>query len=136
MQGECTVAIRTYRDLQVWQRAMDMVVQAYQVAKAFPSVEKFGLTAQLQRAAVSVPANIAEGHGRTYRGDYLRHLSIARGSLAEVETHLTLAVRLELITREQAVDAWRLCQDVGKLLNKLIRSLERGRKDSSLTPDP
>lgn len=119
------MSVRTYRDLQVWQRAMDLVVEAYHVAKYFPPEERFGLTSQLQRAAVSVPANIAEAHGRTHRGNYLRFLSVARGSLSEFETHLTLAVRLEFIDRDQAVKVWDLCQDVGRMLNKLIRSLER-----------
>lgn len=116
--------IRTYRDLEVWKKAMDLVAGVYGLSKRFPSEERFGLTSQLQRAAVSIPANIAEGHARKHRGDYLHHLSIARGSLAELETHLTIAVRLEYVTRDEAMEVWDYAQEVGKMLNKLIRSLK------------
>ncbi|MDD4891723.1 MAG: four helix bundle protein, partial [Phycisphaerae bacterium] len=92
------MAIRSYRDLEVWQKGTDLVVEVYRLAKLFPSDEIFGLTSQIRRSSVSVPANTAEGHGRLHRGDYVRHLSIARGSLAETETHLLLALRLEYIT--------------------------------------
>ena len=73
------MAIRHYRDLEVWQKAMDLVEQVYRLAKALPPEERYGLTSQIQRAAVSIPANIAEGHGRLHRGDYVHHLSMARG---------------------------------------------------------
>ena len=130
------MGLKTYRDLEVWQRAMDLVVELYRLTRTFPSEEKFGLTSQSRRAAVSIPANIAEGYGRTHRGDYLRHLSMARGSLTELETHLTLAVRLEFITRDQAMDTWDLCQRVGKMLNKLIGSLEQRSTPGPHTPNP
>ena len=94
--------LRSYRDLKVWQRAVDMVEEVYSLSRRLPSEEKFGLTSQLRRAAVSVPANIAEGYARAQRGEYLQHLSIARGSLAEVETLLTLAARLGFMGRDQA----------------------------------
>ncbi|HMH83730.1 MAG TPA: four helix bundle protein, partial [Gemmatimonadales bacterium] len=80
--------INGYRDLLVWQRAMDLVIEAYGFAKRFPGEERYALAQQLRRAAVSVPSNIAEGHGRKYLGDYVRHVSIARGSLMEMETQL------------------------------------------------
>jgi len=130
------MALKTYRDLGVWQKAMDLVVEVYRLTRTFPSEEKFGLTSQSRRAAVSIPANIAEGYGRTHRGDYLRHLSMARGSLTELETHLTIAVRLDFITRDQAMDTWDLCQEVGRMLNKLIRSLEPRSTSESQTPNP
>ncbi len=122
------MGLKTYRDLQVWQKAMDLVVATYHLSKSFPSNERFGLVSQTQRAAVSIPANIAEGYGRIHRGDYVRHLSIARGSLAELETHVTIAVRLEFITRDQAMEVWDLSQEVGRMLNKLIRALEEGKE--------
>lgn len=119
------MGLRTYRDLDVWQKGMDLVVAVYELTKSFPPEEKYGLTGQIQRAAVSIPANIAEGYGRIHRGDYLHHLSIARGSLAEVETHLLIAHRLDFTTPDQTRVAWNLAQDVGKMLTKLIQSLER-----------
>ena len=73
--------VRSYRDLKVWEKSMDLVVESYRVSRLLPKAEMFGLISQIQRAAVSVPANIAEGHGREHMGDYLRHLSIASGSL-------------------------------------------------------
>lgn len=126
------MAVKSYRDLQAWTKAMDLVEQIYRLAQTLPAEERYGLTSQIQRAAVSVPANIAEGHGRVHRGDYVHHLSIARGSLMEVETHLALAVRLNLLDRESAVPVWDLAQEVGKLLNGLIGALRR----KTLTPRP
>ena len=78
-----TTPVKSYRDLLVWQKAMDLVEESYSVASQLPKTETFGLVSQIQRAAVSVPANIAEGHGRQHLGDYLHHLSIANGSLME-----------------------------------------------------
>jgi four helix bundle protein len=86
-----------YRDLEVWQRAMDLVVACYGLTKAFPPSEIYGLTGQLQRAAVSIPANIAEGRARQHTKEFLQHLSIANGSLAELETHIQIAERLGYI---------------------------------------
>jgi four helix bundle protein len=114
---------------------MDLVVLVYQSTKGFPEDERFGLTSQVRRAAVSMPANIAEGHDRTHRGDHLHHLSMVRGSLAEVETHLTVAVRLDFMTREEAMGVWTLCQEVGKMLNGLIASLRKGPNPQPSTPD-
>ena len=107
-----------------------MVVMVYELTRDFPSEEKYGLISQMQRAAVSVPANIAEGYGRVHRGDYVHHLSIARGSLAELETHITIAVRLNFLVREKATILWNMTQDVGKMLSRLIRSLRRKSGES------
>ncbi len=79
-------ARKTYRDLEVWQQAMELVTAVYQLARAFPPEERYGLTSQMLRAAISVPANIAEGSGRRHKTEFLQHSSIARGSLLEVET--------------------------------------------------
>lgn len=103
---------------------MDLVVVVYEVTTNFPSTEVFGLTSQLRRSAVSVPANIAEGQGRLHRGDFLHHLSIARGSLTESETHLLIAERLGYLDTDAMSGAWDLCQEVGRLLNGLIRSMQ------------
>ena len=94
------MGLKTYRELDVWKKAIDLVEAVYVLTATFPASERYGLASQLQRSAVSIAANIAEGYGRSHRGDYLHHLSISRGSLMEVETHLTLAVRLKLASRE------------------------------------
>src|SRR5262245_48278962 len=94
------MAVKSYRDLLVWQKAMNLVVESYRLANQLPKSELYGLTSQIQRAAISVPANIAEGHGRDHLGDYLRHLSIANGSLMELETHLLLIHRLAYLSIE------------------------------------
>ncbi|NTU82795.1 MAG: four helix bundle protein [Chloroflexales bacterium] len=118
------MAIQTYRDLEVWQRAMDLAEEVYQQTQNFPREELYGLTSQIRRAAVSVPANIAEGYGRIHRKEYIHHLSIARGSLWEVETLVQLAVRLKHLEREAGLKLWERLQEVGRLLNGLLRSLE------------
>jgi len=118
------VALSSYRQLDVWQKAMDLVVSVYELSKRFPADERFGLTSQLRKAAVSIPAYIAEGYGRTGRGEYLRHLSIAGGSLTELETHVAIAGRLGFIERDQTAVAWQLAQDVGSMLTRLIQSLQ------------
>jgi four helix bundle protein len=87
--------IRSDRDLSVWQLGMDITERVYELTRAFPRDEQFGLVTQARRAAVSVPANVAEGNARDSTKEYLYHLSVAIGSLAELETHLDLAVRLE-----------------------------------------
>ena len=129
------VKIRSYRDLEVWQVAMDLVEVVYRLTKTFPSDEKFGLTSQIRRAAVSIPSNIAEGWGRTHIKEYLHYLSIAKGSLMEVETQLTIAVRLEFLEREEAKEAWNPAQSVGKMLTRLIQSLQNP-KSAPQSPKP
>ena len=120
------MALQSYRDLEVWQKSMDLVTEIYRLTHRFPKEETFGLTSQIRRAAVSVPANIAEGYGRRHRKEYLNHLSIAHGSLLEAETHLQIAVRLEYLDRGQVKSAWELMQDVGKMLRRLSESLSAG----------
>jgi four helix bundle protein len=117
--------IRSFKDLEVWQKSMDLVVEVYRLTKTLPADERFGLTSQIRRAASSVAANIAEGHGRTHRLDYLRFLSIARGSLSETQTHLLIAERLEYLTAEHTERVKELADSVGRLLNKLIQALAR-----------
>jgi four helix bundle protein len=103
---------------------MDLVEQVYELTKSFPSEEKFGLVSQMRRAAVSVPSNIAEGHGRKHTGDYVHHLSMARGSLAELEKQLLLVVRLRIVDTSQTDPIWHLAQRIGQMLNRLIASLQ------------
>jgi four helix bundle protein len=104
---------------------MDLAVEIYRVTRKLPESERFGLTAQLRGAAVSVPSNTAEGAGRAHTGDYRRHLSIALGSLAECETQLTLATRVQLLSEPDIEPAWALAQDAGRLIRRLDQSLSR-----------
>src|SRR5687767_5342726 len=121
----------SYRNLEVWQKSMDLVVEVYKLSKQFPKDEQFGLTPQIRRAAVSISANIAEGQGRLSDGDFLRFLRIARGSLTETETHLLIAVRLEYVSREEAKPIWSLLQETSRLLTNLIHSLEKDKHDAN-----
>jgi four helix bundle protein len=102
---------------------MDLGVESYRVGELMPSRERFGLVAQIRRAAVSIPANIAEGHGRLRRGEYLHHLSIARGSLKELETLLTLSERLGYLSEADLRASVELCDFVSRMLTRLRRSL-------------
>ena len=119
--------IRGYQDLEVWQRAMDLVVEAYGLTKQFPTQERYGLTAQLQRSAVSIPSNIAEGRGRRGLGGFLYHLSVANGSLMELETQIQIAVRLGYLRDVEGQGILRRCGEVGRLLAGLSRALRRRR---------
>ncbi len=117
--------VKSYRDLLVWQKAVDLVTCCYALTKQFPKSETYGLTAQIQRASVSVPANIAEGHGREHMGDYLHHLSIANGSLMELETHLLIAEKLNYLP---ATDVERILSqsgEVSRMLTGLTKKLRQ-----------
>jgi len=117
--------INSYRELETWQEAMNLVESIYEITRSLPSEEMYGLKSQIRRSAVSIPSNIAEGHGRKGSAEYLHHLSIAKGSLAELETQLILCVRLNFITSDIMKPVWQKTQTVGKLLTGLIRSLTR-----------
>lgn len=117
------MGIESHRDLIVWQKAMQLATMAYGLAKIIPKTEEFRLTSQLLRAAASVPANIAEGHSRGTRKDYAHFVSIARGSLAETETFLLLAVSVGLLTTEDTQAAIELCTEVSKMLTSLLNRL-------------
>jgi four helix bundle protein len=117
-------AIASYRDLEVWRRALDLTILCYGLSGGFPKQEEHGLTAQVRRAATSVPANIAEGHGRASTGDYIRHLSIAHGSLMELQTHLEIARRLNYLDERTWEAAARDAEEVGRMLHGLIRSIK------------
>lgn len=115
--------IKSYRDLIAWQKAMDLVELVYELAAELPNDEKYGLSSQVKRAAVSVPANIAEGFGRGSRKDYARFLDIARASLNELETHLLIAQRLSLLKEDQIVAALGLADETQRILFGLARRL-------------
>jgi four helix bundle protein len=118
-----------HKDLVVWQKAMDLVVAIYKLTKTFPKAEVYGLASQMQRAAVSVPSNIPEGHGLKQTQGYARHLAIANGSLTELETQLEIARRLGYITaeNESLIDQ---AAEVGRMLAGLRRSLHSRIQDS------
>lgn len=117
--------IQYYRDLIAWQKAMDLCVEIHTATMAFPKQEVFGLSAQINRAVVSIPSNIAEGHGRRTTADFIHFLTISRGSLNEVETQITLAMRYPYITQADHDDLLERCGEVGRILNGLMDSLER-----------
>ena len=121
------MVIKSYRDLQVWQKAMDLVVEGYKIASLFPKKEVYGLATQIQRAAVSIPANIPEGHGREHLGDYLHHLSCANGSLMELETHFLIASKLSYVSEAQLESALQSTSELGRMLAGLIGKLKARR---------
>lgn len=114
----------SYRDLVVWQKAMDLATEVHGIVKRFPTDERYGLSAQLRRASVSIPSNIAEGKGRWTTKDFAAFLMRARGSLHEVETQILLAIRFNYLTESETSRVFEQSEEVGRLLNGLIRSLQ------------
>jgi four helix bundle protein len=111
----------TYRDLIAWQKAMSLAEGVYAITRAFPKEEQFGLTSQLRRAGVSVPSNIAEGHGRLSVSEFDRFLRIALGSVREVETQLILSGRLRYATSDLIEALVHDAEEVGRIINGLLR---------------
>ncbi|MCG3180676.1 MAG: hypothetical protein BIFFINMI_03039 [Phycisphaerae bacterium] len=124
-KGPDKLKFKSYRDLIAWQKAMDLAEEMYGHSGFLPEAERFGLTSQLRRAVVSVPSNIAEGLARSTKNEFVKHLRIALGSLAEAETQFLLAIRLKYLPREEMRETWGLFQEVGKTIGGLIRSLQR-----------
>lgn len=122
------MSVRSYRDLEVWRQSMELAETVWRLSAQFPAQERFGMTSQLRRAATSVPANIAEGAQRNKTGEFLQFLGIASGSLAETETFLLLAERLELLPAGRNQVALEQADAVGRMLTGLKRSL-RARGD-------
>ncbi len=124
------MSVKDYRDLEVWQLAMDLAERCYRLTNRFPRAELFGLSGQIRRAAGSVPANLAEGHGRQHTKEFINHISIARGSLKELETHLILAQRVELLDEEALQELMARTDRISRMLAGLRASLQsrlRGR---------
>jgi four helix bundle protein len=117
-------SINSYRDLGVWQDAMTLAGSCYRLTCEFPRDELFGLTSQIRRAVGSVPANIAEGHGRENTGNFVQHLRISQGSLKELETHLVLAERVGILPVLDLQPVLAQCESLGKMLRALIPSLQ------------
>jgi len=130
--------VQGFRELRVWHDGMALVEQVYLLTRSFPKHEVYGLMSQLQRAAVSIPANIAEGNARLYIKEYLRHVSIARGSLAEVETYLELAPRLGYVAPDSIRPLLDQSGAVGRQLtalrNTLVARIEAGDAPPSRNP--
>lgn len=119
------MGVKSYRELIAWQKAMDLVETVYKVTASFPREEVYGLTAQVPRSAVSIPSNIAEGQGRTSTRDFLNFLSIARGSLCEMETQILVGERLGYIKGVNGSALLDQAAEVGRLINGLCNSLSR-----------
>ena len=117
------MAVRSYRDLIAWQKAMDLVVDVYDATQDFPRSEQFGLTSQMRRSAVSVPCNIAEGQARDSTKEFAHFLSVSYGSLAELETQLLISERLGFLDHEQTHHRLDECAEVGRIINGLRRAL-------------
>jgi len=117
--------LQSYKDFQVWQKAMDLTVEVYKLVKLLPKEETYALSDQMRRAVVSIPSNIAEGQGRNSTKEFINFLTISRGSQSELETQLEICIRLNYITEKDAENALNLCEEVGKMLNSLIKKLRQ-----------
>lgn len=117
-------AIRSFKDLEVWQMSMSLAETCYRTTRSFPKDEIYGLTSQIRRASVSIPANIAEGYGRETTPAFIQFLRVAQGSLKELETHVMLAQRVGIMPAAEVTTSLTECERVSKMLRNLIRSLE------------
>ena len=117
------MAVKTYRDLLVWQRGMDLVVETYKLTRGFPKEELYGLTSQVRRSALSIPSDIAEGQGRGVGAEFAHHLRISQGSLQELETQLRLAERLQYVSAAELKPVLATAAEVGRLNRGLQKSL-------------
>jgi four helix bundle protein len=118
-------AIESYRDLRVWQVAIELTVTCYNETKNFPPSETYGLTSQIRRSSTSIAANIAEGYGRDNTGSYIQFLRMAQGSLKELETHLIIATRIGYLDRSQEEVLLQKAEQIGKMLRALMRGVQR-----------
>ena len=116
--------MKTFRDLLVWQKAMDLVTEVYKHSRMFPKEESYGLTSQLRRCAVSIPSNLAEGYGRRSNNEFNRFTQIATGSLYELQTQLELSMRLGYIKDEDYTGLHDQSREVERMLNSLTRTLQ------------
>ncbi len=124
------MSVKTYKDLLVWQKAMDLTVEIYRLVKFLPREETYALSDQMRRAVVSIPSNIAEGHGRFSTREYIHFLTIARGSQTELETQLQICLRVNYFSEMQVELALSLCDELNKMLNALITSMRSRLKNS------
>jgi four helix bundle protein len=127
--------VSSFRDLRVWRAGIELVEVVYRLTADFPRSEMYGLAAQMQRAAVSVPSNIAEGHTRSYTREYVHHVAIAHGSLAELETQIEIALRLGYLQADQGAALLECSASLSRQLNALRIALTE-RLPKSQIPDP
>jgi four helix bundle protein len=133
------IEVRSYQDLIAWRKAMSLVIEVYKSTANFPRHEIYGLSSQLRRAAVSIPSNVAEGHGRATSGEFVQFLCHARGSLCEVETQVIIARELAYITGEQEHLLTAKTDQLGRVLQGLIASIQRRKSNTahrSPAPNP
>ena len=112
-----------YKELQVWQKAMDLVVEIYKISKLLPKEEVYGISDQLRRSAVSIPSNIAEGQSRNSAKEFIQFLSIARGSLAELETQLLICIKVNMLSEDNIADAQNIITEIGNMIKGLMNKL-------------
>lgn len=124
----------TYRNLQIWKKAMEIVTEIYQHTNAFPKTEIYGITSQIRRASVSIPSNIAEGYGRSSKKEYGRFLTFAMGSLFEVQTQLEISKNLDYIKEEQFEKAYEDTRTLERMLSSYMRKVkETSEKEAKIT---
>jgi len=128
-------SVKSFHDLVAWQKSMELVTEIYKVSQKFPKEEMFGLTSQIRRAAVSIPSNIAEGRGKSSKGEFQQFLYHARGSLAEVETQLILATNLGYLEKQEISHIMDLISRVGRLLHGLLSAI-KNPKPKTQNPEP
>lgn len=116
---------KPHKRLDVWKKAIDLILDIYKLSEAFPRTEVYGLTSQMRRAAVSVASNIAEGAGRQTRKEFINFLHVAQGSLSELDTQLVIATRLEYVPADTYKEIENKIEEISKMLTGLIKSLKR-----------
>ena len=119
--------IKSYRDLIVWQKSMELVKEVYLITKALPKEEQYGLTSQIRRSSISIPSNIAEGYGRHSTNDYLRFLQIATGSLYELQTQLEISRNLDFLPKESFDKSFEGSREIERMLSSLIRKVGKSK---------
>src|SRR5271157_2966976 len=122
--------VTNYKELEVWKRSVALTTELYTLTSRFPDAERYGLTSQIRRAITSIPANIAEGWGRGSTGEYVQFLTVARGSLMEVETHLIVSCNLHFLKSDDLAAVSKPMKDIEKMLNRLITVLRSRKKGS------
>ncbi len=128
--------VRSYRDLEVWKKSIELVEQIYRATQPFPKREIYGIVKQMRRASVSIPSNIAEGQGRRTTGDFIRFISNAEGSLCELDTQLIISMRLRFAQKRDLLHVFRSMVEIRRMLSALRKSLESRRRRTNTRDNP